>query len=77
MVLQLLMMLRAILSWLPFDDDTPLQRFLFYATEPIILPVRNLLSRSDFFNSLPIDVSFLVAYLLLSIVIYFLPAVHF
>ena len=75
-ILQLLMMIRAIMSWLPFDDSNALYRFVICTTEPIIIPIRNLLDRIGFFANLPIDISFLVAYLLLTFVMYLLPAVN-
>ncbi|MBR2634017.1 MAG: YggT family protein [Clostridia bacterium] len=75
-VLQLLLIGRALLSWLPFDDDSPLQRFLFSVTEPIILPVRNFLDRFQFFSELPIDLSFMVVLLLINMIAMMLPAVY-
>ena len=67
------MLARAILSWLPFEDESPLVRFVFTVTEPIILPVRNLLEKSETIASLPIDISFFVTYLILIIVQILLP----
>ena len=75
--LQFAMLLRAILSWLPFDDSSPLVRFVYCVTEPVILPVRNLMDRFNFFQGFPIDFSFLVTYMLLSIILLFLPNVNF
>jgi len=71
------MVARAIISWLPFDDDSAISRFLIMTTEPIIFPIRKILERSSFFASLPIDVSFLFAYLLLSFLTFLLPSVRF
>jgi uncharacterized protein YggT (Ycf19 family) len=76
-VLETLMLVRAIFSWLPLDEDSPIQRFLYLTTEPIILPVRILLEKVNFLSGFPIDLSFLVTYILLSIVSMLLPAVHF
>ena len=45
--LQLLMMLRAVISWLPVDEDSNLVTFLYTMTEPLIMPVRALLSRFE------------------------------
>ncbi len=64
--LQLLMFARAILSWLPIDEGSPLLTFLHAVTEPFILPVRAVLERFEFFASSPIDLSFFVTFLLLS-----------
>ncbi len=44
---QLLMMFRAVLSWLPVDEDSDISNFLFAMTEPVIYPVRMLLDRFE------------------------------
>ena len=67
-VIQTLMFIRAILSWFPVNDDHPAIRFIYGATEPFILPVRALLDKISFFRSLPIDMSFLFTFLLLSLI---------
>ena len=74
-ILQLLMMIRAILSWLPFDDSSPLVQFVTLVTEPVIIPVRILMEKLNLFSDLPIDLSFFVAYMLLIFVRFLLPAV--
>ena len=74
-VLELLMLARAVTSWLPFDDDSPLIRFLFTVTEPVILPVRKLLERSETISSMPFDISFIVAYFILIVLQFLLPSV--
>lgn len=66
--LQILMFIRAILSWLPIDEDSPIVTFIYNVTETVIFPVRSLLERSEQIASLPIDVSFFVTFLLLSLV---------
>ena len=67
-VLELAMLVRAILSWLPISDDHPVVRLVTMLTEPIIAPIRALFARMNWFQNIPIDISFLVAYLLLSAV---------
>lgn len=73
MALEVLMFIRAVLSWLPVDDDSPVVNFVYMMTEPIIAPVRILLERFDFVRRMPIDLSFFVAFILLSTVQMFLP----
>ena len=68
-------MIRAIMSWLPLDEDSHLVSFVMMVTEPVIAPVRMLLDRFDWVQELPIDISFLVAFMLLSIVQMLLPTV--
>jgi uncharacterized protein YggT (Ycf19 family) len=65
---QLAMLIRAIMSWFP-GDSNKFEIFLYAITEPLILPVRKLFERLNWFQELPIDISFFVTYLLLSIVL--------
>jgi len=76
-VMHLLLLARAILSWLPFDDSSALYRFLHITTEPILLPIRKMMDRIEFLAGFPIDLSFIVAYLLLLLISALLPAVRF
>ncbi|MEA4832497.1 MAG: YggT family protein [Oscillospiraceae bacterium] len=62
------MLARAIMSWLPFEDDNPLWMFMYYATEPLIEPVRRVINKFPRLNMLPIDISFIVTVILLSII---------
>lgn len=66
--LEIAMLLRAILSWFPISEDNPFVLFVTMLTEPIVAPIRALFERMDWFQNIPIDVSFFVAYLLLSVV---------
>lgn len=68
-----LMLVRAILSWVMPDRSSRLWQILLALTEPVILPIRNLLSRFRFFQMCPIDLSFLAACLLLEAVLMLLP----
>jgi YggT family protein len=65
--LQLLMLGRAILSWLPLEEENPVENFLFTLTEPVIAPVRALIDRFGWFEGLPIDMSFFITFILLSV----------
>lgn len=65
--IQTLMLIRAVASWFFPMDENPFLRFLVAATEPFIMPVRAVLQRFDAIASLPIDISFLITYVLLSI----------
>lgn len=71
-ILQVAMFIRAIMSWIPGLDDNKFGDFLYALTEPVIAPVRAVLFRFRFFSELPIDMSFLIAYLLLSLISMFL-----
>lgn len=63
---QIAMMIRAILSWFPIDSNKFVD-FLYAITEPFIVPIRLLFEKLGWFQNLPIDISFMVSYLLLSL----------
>ena len=69
-ILSIAMMIRAIMSWF-IDEGNGLYNFLISITEPIIIPVRKLLSKTPL-GGLPIDISFLITFFLLEIVSTFL-----
>lgn len=77
LILQFLMMARAVMSWF-VQDDSPsrIYDFLYYATEPVIYPVRRLLHKIGLDGEgMMIDVSFLVTIMILWIVQLMLPVV--
>jgi len=49
------------------SDENRLMDFLYTVTEPFIVPIRALLDKLGWFSGLPIDISFMVAYLLISL----------
>lgn len=61
--LQLLIFFRAIVSFVIRDFSNPIMRFLYFVTEPIIRPIREILPRS----SMGLDFSPMLAYILLEI----------
>ncbi len=65
-ILEICMLIRAVLSWFPIRDDNPILSFVHMVTEPIVAPVRALFERMGWFRNLPIDISFFVSFLLLS-----------
>lgn len=62
--IQLAMLVRAILSWFPIDSNK-FTDFLYGITEPLIYPIRKLFAKLNWFQNSPLDVSFMVAYLLI------------
>ena len=67
-VLQFMMLIRAILSWFPPSDGRGgvIRNFVYTVTEFFIAPVRAFLDRFDWARHSPLDISFLVTFLLLS-----------
>ena len=66
-VLESAMFVRAIMSWFPIDDNK-FTDFLYAITEPLILPIRILFEKLNIGTELPIDIPFLVTFVLLSLV---------
>ena len=69
--LQLAMTLRAILSWFPIEPNK-FTIFLNVITEPIVYPVRKLFEKMNWFQNIPLDMSFMATYLIISILLLFL-----
>lgn len=58
---------RVLLSFF-FDEESPLNIFCCVVTEPVVYPVRVLLSRIPALEDFPIDVSFMATSLILMLV---------
>ena len=65
--LQTLMLVTALLSWIPQMRYNRVYQTLAVLIEPIVMPFRKLLSMLPFLDGFPLDFSFLAAYLTLSI----------
>lgn len=61
----LLLLARAVMSWVVRDWSQPFPRFVHQVTEPILLPMRNLFYRLGLMN-MGIDLSFLATWFLIS-----------
>ena len=66
------MFARAIFSWFPFDDDSPVLNFLALVTEPFIIPARILLSVFGVGDDGPLDIAFLLTVIFLSMLTVFI-----
>lgn len=64
-VIEIAMLVRAVISWIPLDEDNPVETFVTAITEPFIYPVRLIVDRIDALRNCPLDISFFVAYLIL------------
>ena len=73
-VIYFAMFIQAILSWFVMEDNKVMV-VLSCITAPIVLPVRAFLSRIPALSRLPIDLSFLVAFVLLVVLMGVLPTV--
>ncbi len=66
-IYEYLFIARAILSWFPMLQGNPIVELLYSITEPILAPIRALLWKIPGMNSLPLDFSVLVAFLLIEV----------
>lgn len=67
-VLQLAMLVRAIMSWFPSEPNR-FENFLYAITEPLIVPFRKLFEKLNWFQGMPIDMSFFATYLTLTVLL--------
>ena len=71
-VVQIAMLLRAVLSWFPIPENRFVD-LLYYVTEPFIVPIRLLFDKLGWFSGMPIDISFMVSYLIITVTLVLLP----
>ena len=74
----LMLLARAICSWIPSARDSIIYRISYTITEPILSPVRDLVMKMEWARRCPIDISFIVVVILvymLSGVVSYLAAV--
>ena len=64
----LAMLVRSIMSWFMMDGESKIYIFLCTITEPFIYPIRALFERMNWFQGMPIDVSFFCTAILLLLV---------
>ena len=64
-LLDVAMLIRAILSWIPDLDASSFGDFIYSVTEPFIAPIRAFVERRGWFRNSPIDFSFLFTCLLI------------
>ena len=64
----MIMVVRAICSWIPPVRETKFFAFLRLITEPLLRPIRELLNKLSWVRMIPLDFSFIVLYFLLSAV---------
>lgn len=67
-LLEVLLFVRAIMSWFPNFSQSKIASFVYFTTEPILAPVRSMLMRISALRNMPVDFSIIAAYLLIEIV---------
>lgn len=66
-VFDLLLLVRAVCSWVPSFRESAVYRLSYTATEPILRPIRDLLYNIEWVRRCPIDLSFLVVILIVNV----------
>ena len=66
-VIELAMFVRAIMSWFDQTGESKISMFLYAVTEPVILPVRRLCEKMHWFEGVPIDIPFMLTWLILMV----------
>ncbi len=74
-VMQLLIFLRVMLSWFMLDDENAVIEFICDTAELFVAPIRALLEKSEWVRGLPFDISYIVAFVIISIVKNALPVI--
>jgi len=67
-IIELLIFVRVIISWLPIPRDTQLVRILYQLTEPILAPIRNIIQKSALGANMMLDFSPIVAWLIIRVI---------
>ena len=71
LTLQLAMTVRAVFSWFPIEPNKFIT-FLNIITEPVIYPIRKLFQKMNWFQNIPLDMSFMTTFMIISILVLFL-----
>ena len=66
--IQLAMTARAILSWFPIEPNKFIT-ILNVITEPVVYPIRKLFEKMNWFQNIPLDMSFMTAFIIISILL--------
>lgn len=68
-VLLLAMLVRSIMSIFLMGEENAFSLFLYYFTEPFVIPVRRVFEKLGWFEGLPIDMSFFVTTILIGMIL--------
>lgn len=66
-VLEVAILIRVFISWLPVPKNNRLIELLYMVTEPVLAPIRNMIQKSSFGKNMMFDISPIVAIILIGI----------
>lgn len=64
-VLELLLVVRCLMSWFPQVQASSIYDFIYSVTEPMLRPIRSFLMRFEALRMMPFDFSVLIAFAIL------------
>ena len=67
-VIEILIFVRVIISWLPISRDNPLIQILYQLTEPILGPIRAIIQKSAIGGGMMFDFSAIIALILIRLI---------
>ena len=67
-LIEIAILIRVFLSWLPVPKEHRLIDLLYQVTEPVLAPIRNLIQRSPFGRNMMFDFSPIIAFLLIGLI---------
>lgn len=67
-VIELVILARVLLSWIPINKSSRIVEFLYMITEPILGPIRGMIEKSPFGKNMMFDFSPIIAFLLIRLV---------
>ncbi|MDO5547280.1 MAG: YggT family protein [Eubacteriales bacterium] len=67
-LLQMMLVIRALMSWFPQIQQSRAYDFVYTITEPLVQPFRVFLSRFESMRTSPIDFSSMLAFLVLCLI---------
>lgn len=75
-LLEILLFIRALISWIPEAENNKFSQFIIRVTEPLLIPFRELVSRSAIGEGFFLDISFIVVLLILEMCRRFLESLN-
>jgi YggT family protein len=73
-ILEIFILIRVVISWLPISHNHPIVEFIYTVTEPILSPIRRMIDKSIFGGKGQVfDLSPLIAYIILQLFQSYIP----
>lgn len=67
-VIDFIILIRVILSWIPISRDNPILRLVYALSEPLLYPIRQLIKKSPLGDGMMVDFSPVILLLLLQLI---------